>query len=179
SVASEFGTDAGLHACSRLPVFRRTVMTMGANFPIAILPGIVTELGRVFELFLRNIGAESAKRLVVSQGAPWDGIVAVAETQEAPKAHDGIGHASRQLVDDEVIDLTDIFAIGSIDRGSVDVFTRNTLMVGMSSCACHGVPPCNGRSPPQFDHEADVPECIAGQIEARHCGMQGHASPAQ
>jgi hypothetical protein len=63
-------------------------MTMGANLPIAILPGIViTELRRVFELLLRNGRAESAKRLVVSQGAPWDGIVAVAETQEAPKAH--------------------------------------------------------------------------------------------
>jgi hypothetical protein len=34
-------------------------MTMGANFPIAIVPGIVTELGRVFELSLGNIGAES------------------------------------------------------------------------------------------------------------------------
>src|SRR5439155_17951950 len=60
----------GLHACSRLPVFRRAVMTMGSNFPIAVLPGIVTELGRVFELLLRNIRAESAKRLVVSQDAP-------------------------------------------------------------------------------------------------------------
>jgi hypothetical protein len=58
---------AGLHACSRLPVFRRTVMTMGPDLPIAILPGIVTELGRVFELLLRNIGPEAPKRLIVSQ----------------------------------------------------------------------------------------------------------------
>jgi hypothetical protein len=42
---------------------------MGLNLPIPILPGIVTELGRVFELLLRNVGAESAQRLVVSQGA--------------------------------------------------------------------------------------------------------------
>jgi hypothetical protein len=60
-------TDAGLHACSRLPMFRRTVMTMGANLPIAILPGVVAQLGRVFELLLRNTRAESAKRLVDSR----------------------------------------------------------------------------------------------------------------
>jgi hypothetical protein len=54
-------------------------MTVRANFPIPILPGIVTELGRVFELLLRDIGAKSAERLVVTQGAPRDGIVTVAE----------------------------------------------------------------------------------------------------
>jgi hypothetical protein len=53
---------AGLHA-SRLPVFRDAVVTMRANLPIAILPGIVAELGRVPQLVLRNIGAKSAKRL--------------------------------------------------------------------------------------------------------------------
>src|SRR5262249_48818049 len=157
---SEFGTDAGLHACSRLPVFRGTVMTMGANFPIAILPGIVTELGRVFELLLRNSRAESTERLIVSQGAPGNRIVAVTETHEAAKAHDGVGHASGQLVDDEMVDLTDIPAIGSIDRGSVDVFARNASMIWMSSCACHGVPPCNGLLPFQFDHGGDVPQPI-------------------
>jgi hypothetical protein len=48
-------------------------MTMGPNFPIPILPGIVGELGRVFELLLRNIGAESAKRLVVRERPrEWD-----------------------------------------------------------------------------------------------------------
>jgi hypothetical protein len=86
-------------------------MAMGANFPIAILPRIVTELGRVFELLLRNIRAESAKRLIVTQGAPGNRIVAVTETHEAAEAHDSVGHASGQLVDDEVIDLTDIPAI--------------------------------------------------------------------
>jgi hypothetical protein len=144
TVASEFGTDAGLHACSRLPIFPRTVMTMGTNLPIAILPGVIAKLGRVFELLLRNSRAESAKRLVVSQGTPGNRIVAVAETHETAKAHDGVGHAPGQLVDDEMIDLTDIPAIGSIDRGSVDVFARNASMVWMSSCACHGLPPCNG-----------------------------------
>jgi hypothetical protein len=147
TVASEFGNYAELHACSPLPIFRRTVMTMGTNLPIAILPGVVAELGRVFELLLRNSRAESAKRLVVSQGAPGNRIVAVAKTHETAKAHDGVGHASGQLVDDEVIDLTDIPALGSIDRGSVDVFARNSSMVWMSSCACHGIPPCNGLLP--------------------------------
>jgi hypothetical protein len=101
---------ARLDACSGLPVFRRTVMTMGPNFPIAILPEIVAELRRVLELLLRNISAEPAKRLVVSERAPGNGIMAVAETHEAAKAHDGVGHASGQLVNDEMIDLTDAAA---------------------------------------------------------------------
>jgi hypothetical protein len=67
------------HVFSRLPIFRCTVVTVCPSFPIAILPGVVAELGRVFELLLRNSRAESAKRFVVSQGAPRNGIVAVAE----------------------------------------------------------------------------------------------------
>jgi hypothetical protein len=89
--------------------------------------------------------------------------VAVTETHETAKAHDGVGHASGQFVDDEVIDLTDIPAIGSIDGGSVDVFARNASMVWMSSCACHGLPPCNGLLPFQFDHDGDVPQPITVQ----------------
>jgi hypothetical protein len=43
---TRFATGAGLHACARLPVFGGAVVTMGANLPITILPGIVAELGR-------------------------------------------------------------------------------------------------------------------------------------
>jgi hypothetical protein len=68
-------------------------MTMGANLPIAILPGVVAELWRVFKLLLRNSRAESAKRLVVSQGAPGMAV----KTHEAAKAHDGVGHGPDSL----------------------------------------------------------------------------------
>ena len=37
-----------LHAPSRLPVFRCTVVTMCPSLPLAVLPGIVTEFRRVF-----------------------------------------------------------------------------------------------------------------------------------
>jgi hypothetical protein len=36
------------HAFSRLPIFRCTVVTMCPSLPIAILPGVVAELGCVF-----------------------------------------------------------------------------------------------------------------------------------
>jgi DNA-binding IscR family transcriptional regulator len=97
---------------ARLPVFSGAIVTMGANFPFPILPRIVAELGRIFELLLGNVSAEPAQRPIVGQRAPGNRIVAVAETHEAAKAHDGVGHASRQLVDDEVIDLADVLAIG-------------------------------------------------------------------
>src|SRR5438093_10270070 len=88
---------SGLHASLHLPVFPRTVVAVGANLLIAILPGIVAELGRVFELLLRNIGAEAAERLVVSESGPGNRIVAVAETQEAAKAHDGVSDGPDSL----------------------------------------------------------------------------------
>jgi hypothetical protein len=45
SQADRFGAAAGLQA--RPPVFRCTVVTMCPSLPLAILPGVVAELGRV------------------------------------------------------------------------------------------------------------------------------------
>src|SRR5262249_41505075 len=87
-------------------------------------------------------------------------LSAIASPPRPPQPPAPVGHASGQLVDDEVTDLTDIPAIGSIDRGSVDVFARNASMVWMSSCACHGVPPCNGLLPFQFDHGGGASQTI-------------------
>jgi hypothetical protein len=96
-------------------------------------------------------------------------LSAIASPPRPPQPPAPVGHASGQLVDDEVTDLTDIPAIGSIDRGSVDVFARNASMGWMSSCACHHVPPCNGLLP--FDH--DVPQPITDWTHGR-CAISSH-----
>lgn len=116
-------------------------MPMGPSFPVAILPGVIAEFGRVFELLLRNIGAEAAERLVVSEAAPRDRVVAVAEAQEAAEAHDSVGNTARHLVDDEVVDLTSVLAVGSIDLRPVEIFTRDAVMVRMCGSARHGISP--------------------------------------
>jgi hypothetical protein len=57
-------------------------------------------------------------------------LSAIASPPRPPQPPAPVGHTSGQLVDDEVTDLTDIPAIGSIDRGSVDVFARNARWSG-------------------------------------------------
>jgi hypothetical protein len=58
----------------------------------------------------------TSERLIISQGAPWDGIVVMAESHESAETHDGVGHTSRHLVDDEVVDLTNVLAGRSVRK---------------------------------------------------------------
>jgi hypothetical protein len=75
-------------------------------------------------------------------------------TDEPAKTHDGVGNTSRHLVDDEVIDLTYVLAVRSIDLGPMDVFARNAL-----TARAIGVSPVkHAPISIQFDFVADVPE---------------------
>jgi hypothetical protein len=114
-------------------------MLVGACFPFAVLPRVVAELRRVFQLLLRDFGAEPSERGVVSESAPRDWIMAVAQSQKSSEVHDRIGHAAGYLVDDEVIDLTDVLAVGAEYLGSINVFTGNAPMIGMSGCTRHNL----------------------------------------
>ena len=87
-------------ATSRLPVRRRSVVLVGARFPISILPRVITELGRVLQLLFGDVGSKTTKRRIKCQSAPGDGIVAVAQPNKSAKAHDGIGHEAGHIVDD-------------------------------------------------------------------------------
>ena len=60
----------------------------------------------------------------------------MAESHESAKTHDGVGHTSRHLVDDEVVDLTNVLAGRSVDLSTLDVFARNAFVVGMGGGAC-------------------------------------------
>jgi hypothetical protein len=46
----------------------------------------------------------------------------VAETHEPTEAHDRVSHATGRLIDDQVIDLTDVFVARTLDFGAVDIF---------------------------------------------------------
>lgn len=70
-----------------------------------------TEFGRVPQLLLGDIGSKTTKRPIICQSAPGNGIMAVAQPNKSTKAHDGISHATYDLVDDEVINLSDILSI--------------------------------------------------------------------
>jgi hypothetical protein len=67
--------------------------------------------------------------------------MAVTQANKSAKAHDGIGYATRHLVDDEVINLTDILSTCPIDLGSLNVFARDALMIRMGCRTGHGFLP--------------------------------------
>ena len=52
---------------SRFPVRRCPVILVGARFPVSILPRVITELRRVPQLLLGNIGSETTKRRIIGQ----------------------------------------------------------------------------------------------------------------
>jgi hypothetical protein len=48
--------------------------------------------------------------------------MAVIKAHEATEAHYGVTNTTRHLVDDQMIDLTDLLAIGTVDLRAVKVF---------------------------------------------------------
>ena len=48
--------------------------------------------------------------------------MAMTQPDKTAKAHDGISYATRHLVDNEVINLTDILSACAINFGSMNVF---------------------------------------------------------
>jgi hypothetical protein len=47
--------------------------------------------------------------------------MAMAKTEKTAEAHDGVGDFSRQLVDHQMIDFANMFAIDTVDFGSLDI----------------------------------------------------------
>jgi hypothetical protein len=65
----------------------------------------------------------------------------VPESHETTEADDGVSDPPRQLIDDEMVDLTNVLSICSVDFGPMDVFAGDTLMVWMCGCASHDILP--------------------------------------
>src|SRR5262245_40866983 len=127
-----------LHWILRIPVFLNGVVAMNPRLPATVLPRDVTELRRISQLLLGYVGAKTTERRIVSECAPRDRIVTMAEAQESAETHDSIGDASRDFVDDEVVDLADALTVRTIDFGPLDVLTRNAVVTRTSCRARHG-----------------------------------------
>ena len=97
-------------------------MLVPLHFPVSIGPRIITELRSIFQHLLSDVRAETAKRRIVVQCTPRDRIVIVAEAHEPTEAHDRVGHATGGLIDDQVVDLTDIFVARTLHFRAMDVF---------------------------------------------------------
>src|SRR5712672_444085 len=79
---------------SHLPIVGSAVIFVPLHLPIAILPGVITELWGVFQHLLTDVGPEAVERGVEMERAPRDWIMAMIQPHEAPEAHDRIGDAT-------------------------------------------------------------------------------------
>ncbi len=67
--------------------------------------------------------------------------MAVRQPQKAAKAHHRVCDTARELVDEQVIDLTHRLIAGAIDRRALNVFAGNHPVVGMCRSLGHSGPP--------------------------------------
>jgi hypothetical protein len=120
-----------------LPVNGRPVMLMGPRFPIAILPGIVTELRSVSELSLGDACAITPYAAVVLQSRPGDRIVAVSQAEKTSKTHHRVGNPASDLLNQQMVDLADRFITHTVNLGALDIFTRYEPAVGVRCSFSH------------------------------------------
>src|SRR5262249_18017518 len=118
-------------SCLR-PVGRHVVVLVGLGLPVAVGPGIVAEGRCVLELPFGDTSHVGAELSIVFEGRPGDRVVAVTQAYESAKAHHSIGNTAGDLVDHEVVDLTDFLAVHVVDVRAFDVLARDQLVVGVN-----------------------------------------------
>src|SRR3954451_9934220 len=86
--------------------------------------------GRVLQPLLVEVDHVAADLGVVGQEAPGQGVVALAQTQEAAERHDRVGHLAGDLVDHEVVHRAETLALAIVDRRALDL-VRGDQLVGL------------------------------------------------
>src|SRR5262245_16544741 len=111
---------------------------MRANFPVAILIGVVAEFGGIPQLIFRDAGPIATETGVVFERRPRDRIVTVSEPEEPAEAHHGVRNTTGNFLDKQVIDFADNVLANAIDAGALDVLAGNEAVIGMNGCLSHG-----------------------------------------
>src|ERR1700736_4860440 len=83
------------------------------------------ECGSMAELVFRDVELVGVELWVVTQHAPRQCAIFVADTEEAPKRHDRIRDLSGQLIDHDMFDRTEFRSIGTPNRRTFDFVARN------------------------------------------------------
>jgi hypothetical protein len=113
-----------LHArAAATPIAGNTVMLMRPRLPVTILPRVITELRCIVKLAFGNAGAVATQIRVVPECRPRYWVMTVTKTKEAPETHDRVRHTTGNLLDKQVVDLTDGFITSAIDLRSLNVLT--------------------------------------------------------
>src|SRR5215510_9189877 len=103
----------------------------------AIAPSLDTEGGCVPQLLLGNAGDVATKVDVILERCPGYGIVTLAETEKAAEADHGVGHAATNVVDEQMINVTDPCAIGGVDVRAFDILAGDQSMVWVNGRLGH------------------------------------------
>src|SRR5690348_12658218 len=125
--------------------------TGGADITPCLLIVVAVFRGAA-KLLLGDAGTVSADPRVVFQGLPGQGIVVVAEAEEAAEAEHGIGHAPADLVDHHALDRADLVVVGTVHRGAFDLVAADQIselaFVDFSCGHSHRNPPCRSKEKP-------------------------------
>src|SRR4051794_12874069 len=100
---------------------------------LAVGPGpggalAVRVAGRVLQPLLVEVDHVAADLGVVGQEAPRQGVVALAEAEEAAEGHDRVGHLAGDLVDHEVVHRAEPLALVVVDRRALDLVGGDQLV---------------------------------------------------
>src|ERR1700730_86452 len=114
--------------CAQSPIGRRPVVIMDVSLPVSVdhtsIPAS-RECGGMAEVVFRDVQLVGVELRVVTQHAPRQSPVFVADTEEAPKRHDRIRDLSGQLIDHDMFDRTEFRSIGTPNRRTFDFVARN------------------------------------------------------
>src|SRR5690606_10168190 len=95
-----------------------------------LLELVAVELGHLLEPVLGHLDEEAALLLVPAEALPGHGDVGAADAQDAAVRDDAVGDASGVGVDDEVLELAELLALGVDDLGADGVLRGDELEAG-------------------------------------------------
>src|SRR5258706_16215816 len=118
------GLTAPGHPLSRVPSIKEDVVALDQGYLILIaFPYFVLgEFGCALQLLLCGGRDVAAKRLVLFQHRPRNGIMIAARAEESAEAEYRIGNLTGELFDPEILDAADLLAVPAVNGCSFDFF---------------------------------------------------------
>src|SRR3984893_13261304 len=114
--------------CAQSPIWRCAVVIMDVSLPLSADHTSIPagrECGSMAKLVFRDVELVGVELRVVTQHAPRQCAIFVADTEEAPKRHDRIRDLSGELIDHDMFDRTEFRSIGAPNRGTFDFVARD------------------------------------------------------
>ena len=109
----------------RSPICGSAVVLMRACLPLSIGPGVIAEFRRILELSLCYASAIATESRVIFERRPWNGVVAMRQSEETAEPHDSLGDSTRDLLDQEMVNFSNRLFARAVDLSPLDIFARD------------------------------------------------------